>query len=775
MDRRGDSSSEGGIRRVVEKGNSYIFLACLALIFLSSAWPAAASMPPGHSYAALLGYERMPPKLRRIVDNNMNAYLLGAWGHDLAYWAPQAYLVKFVDWIVGYGKDPGGLYLAIVEQPGMFLHDDGHSGDLIVKMLELATTKARIYGGRPGSEDEADLAFTLGWISHWITDTYVHTLVNRYGGPFNTDAGKRRHTQLELVESEHVAAEHGFPKAKVTPDRARFQFLARSLGSVYPQTEAFQSHWTSRVDETCLGHCEVVQDYEAAPFVDMLEYGAAIMADANNCLRQSAEPSVANAGLCLSEFGWSSVSSIPVTGATYRQLMNPIKIDVTPNPGAKKVEISATIEDYGLYGKFCRDWDRVIAQAVARHAEIFNAIDRAFDFPGLDPSKPGPTPPLPASLVRLFPNLDIIVPETPAHKESAALPPDVLAYYDDTVRGDPYPLKSIYYEFKLGDRKENGHVDLKPAKMEYASGFCNGGVYHSLPEFMGPIKLNAPLPRNLPAPVSAPMACEPWPGEAKFDVKLLPTDVPLERMELKISLTDARPFDHPMDGATPRFKGVEFDEPSACGWTLIDEWTSSYASSVQATSTSPGAPYGRVTFTEATATITSLSGATTHTWSAPPKCLAPGSALALDLKVARTGGTFGRAYTFVFYGEYSAAAKGWPTGVMIPPIMDWAGKEPDQGALFEGKPLTFSASRRNETVMIDARRLPGGLSLVGGSGDSAVAKWSWKVPPGAKGKRFLLIVSSGHAQRHTMVDPGMDTDMTVGAGGARYYEYVWKQ
>ena len=70
-------------------------------------------MPPGHFYAAVQGYQSLPPKLRRIVDENMNAYLLGAEGHDLAYWAPQVYAARLVDWVVGYPPDPGGLYLAI--------------------------------------------------------------------------------------------------------------------------------------------------------------------------------------------------------------------------------------------------------------------------------------------------------------------------------------------------------------------------------------------------------------------------------------------------------------------------------------------------------------------------------------------------------------------------------------------------------------------------------------------------------------------------------------
>ena len=554
----------------------------------------------------------------------------------------------------------------------MFLHEDRHSGDLIVKMLELVTTKAAC------TADVRSPKTRRAWRSRWggsrtglPTPTSTRSW-NEYGGVYSTEAGQRRHVQLELVESKHIAATHGFPTAVAKADRRAFMFLARSLGAVYPQTDAFQTRWTSRVDETRLGHYEIVQDSEPGPFVDMLEYGAAIMTDANDCLRHSVAPSLTNAPVCISEFGWWLKDSRPVTEAAYRRVMTPIAIDVAPNPAERKVSFTATISDYGLYGKFCKDWDRVIAQAVGRHGQVFAAIDAAFDFPVPDPAKSlGPAPRLPASLVALFPNLDILSPETPtftplpdaeappvavsgeaavlpsprvqAPAARAALPPDVGGYYDDTRRGNPYPLQTVYYEVTLGQRTVTGRAKLEPAKMEYAQGFGQDNIHHSLPDFIGPYKLDAPIPANLPmvaAPVTAPTGRVPRPGEATFELPLQPNDPPADQVLVKVSLTDATPFDHPMDGDVPRFKGVEFDEPAPCGWTLADEWTTSYASGVQATRDSPAVDYGRIAFGATSSSITSLSGATAHSWSAPPKCLAAGAALALNLKLNRTSGSF---------------------------------------------------------------------------------------------------------------------------------------
>jgi hypothetical protein len=535
---------------------------CLIIILLFSALPAVASMPPGHFYAALEAYKNMPPRLQDVVGKNMNAYLLGAEGHDLTYWAPQAYQVKFFDWIAGYAADPLGAYLARREKPGQFLHDDGHSGELIIKMLDLVTGKSRIYGGYPTTGDDAELAFTLGWISHWITDTYIHTLVERYGGIYATDEGQCRHVQLELAESKHIAVVHGFPAVTASSDRRLFAFLSRALSAVYPQTEAFkgisQSHIVS--DELGLRH-EIGWDYSPAPFVEMLEYGAAMMTDAMECIRESVEKkSTWPSGLA--KFGWWLMLSRTVGEAAYERAMNPIVIELTPEPDL--VKIVATISDYGLYGKFCRDWDKVMPQAVNRHAQVFNALDAAFSS-----FKEGAS--LPPSLTALFPNFDILSPEhrrapgAPASSSQSQvpLPQDVTSYYDDTTRGDLYPIKDVYYEFKVGQRKVTGRAELKPIEMKDVKMFADN-IYHSLPGYI-PTGLGASqvADQTYSIPGFATQGGEiekslPWPGEAKIEIPLLPEDPPLEQMELKVSLTDDKPFDHPMEGKNPRFEGVEF-------------------------------------------------------------------------------------------------------------------------------------------------------------------------------------------------------------------------
>lgn len=198
------------------------------------------------------------------------------------------------------------------------------------------------------------------------------------------------------------------------------------------------------------------------------------------------------------------------------------------------------------------------------------------------------------------------------------------------------------------------------------------------------------------------------------------------------------------------------------GWTLTSKWTHTYSSMTPSR-------YGSVAFTETTAIVTSQTAKTSHTWSDPPHVLSPGQDVSLKLGISKQSGTFGRAYTLVFYGSYSTRPSGWATGVMIPPMMDWAGAEADTSPLFDGRPTTFQVDRAGGPAIIDAA-LMGRLFLAGNAGTEASTTWSGKVPDGTPNGRFLLIVSSGHARR--MDQP--DQVVTVAAAGATYYEYVWK-
>jgi hypothetical protein len=210
-------------------------------------------------------------------------------------------------------------------------------------------------------------------------------------------------------------------------------------------------------------------------------------------------------------------------------------------------------------------------------------------------------------------------------------------------------------------------------------------------------------------------------------------------------------------------------------WVLNDQWTSTYSTNLPAV-------FGSVAFPGDVAILTSTSGKTSHTLPVPPASLKPGDSISLKLVINRQEGKIGRAYTLVFYGNYSSnqtERRGvYGGGARIPSLMDWAGtqpdygQQPDQGPLFEGRPVKFSLLKKGEEIVIDAA-LQGKLFLTGEGGETTTV-WTGKAPQPGEDKIFLLIISSGHAIRGQIKDTGDTAEGTLSVSGARYYEYIWK-
>jgi hypothetical protein len=229
-------------------------------------------------------------------------------------------------------------------------------------------------------------------------------------------------------------------------------------------------------------------------------------------------------------------------------------------------------------------------------------------------------------------------------------------------------------------------------------------------------------------------------------------------------------------------------------WVLTETWTSSFST--------PGRGlYGRVDVGDASATIENAVGQTKYTWSEPPKTVAPGGTLTLDLAIEKEPGTFGRGYLLVLFGTPSewpggagpagkrasggsqnaarerreARDKNTPTTVMIPPSMDWAGTKPDEGPLFAGEPVPFEVKRGGKVVDIVAT-LRGRLFLESNT-SAASSTWTGHAPPASPdAPRFLLVVSAGHALRQAPGDEESAASVqTQSMAGARYYEYLLKR
>ena len=122
---------------------------------------------------------RMPPPLRAVCERHRLDYLTGALGPDIA----------------GVGADVQDVTTVGRRRLGWEAHYE-KTGLVCLTLLERATT-------------ERQLAFAVGWVTHYLNDVHVHPLVNQYGGLYDEADTKRqeRHKALEILESYHIFAD----------------------------------------------------------------------------------------------------------------------------------------------------------------------------------------------------------------------------------------------------------------------------------------------------------------------------------------------------------------------------------------------------------------------------------------------------------------------------------------------------------------------------------------------------------------------------------------
>jgi hypothetical protein len=471
----------------------------IALFFLLS--PAVeASLIPGHIYLAQQVIPKLPPWLRDAVEKNKNAYYLGALGHDIADWA--SYYQR-----LGFGSDAGAL-----------LHEV-KTGPLIIQML-------RVYRGKYENYDypvlesisKKYLAFWMGWVTHWVTDAYIHTLVDKYGGNYHNE--KSRHIQLELVESKHVCQKMNILDISFTDDDDLYIFLSEACAEVFPDEKAYQKTPGSTAF------------HEPGPplFVTMLKQGLNdYMLSGWECIRESCRTGTDKCGFW-AKTAWNWKNAAIASNTVFNDVMHPLLFenfymsDIIPSD-AFTVEVK--VNDTGLYGKFLKEWDEVIPTAIAKAADIFNQYyqykkdpkARARDF------------------LKNFPFIDILVPEGTV----TLLDAKALDRYsaDQTLRGLPaQEIRSLYceYEFKKGGQSLKKGNLTAPIQFDVKTVVARGGIV---------------------ARIETENLYRSKQGTAKlvFPVTSLDNNFSLQ---LKVSLSGPEPFSNPLVGGKPLFEGVEF-------------------------------------------------------------------------------------------------------------------------------------------------------------------------------------------------------------------------
>jgi len=437
-------------------------LLCLGVL------PAGASSIPGHIYSACRILQANPD-LAKLVGTETGAYYAGCAGPDIAYVA----------------SDPKDRTAAGAES-----HYE-RTGDLCISLLREATTPA-------------ERAFALGWVTHWLTDIHIHTLVNAYGGNWEVQAAHARHAQLEVVEVKHVHSMRGsmpgLGNLTINATDVPIAFLIRAFAATYDKA-AYKPDGSG-----------------TAPFASLLFKAAIFIATSTEFYRDASENGTGKSSNPLMNLALQAFDSNVPTQADYEGILQPLAwVDRQTADGTLSATVN--VRDTRLYGKFLVDWQATMDAVCAYSPTVIGpavALARS-------PSDAGAL----AAARSVLWNIDL---DNPARNPAAlaklkAASPALFSLLDDgTLRGNP-PVTALQVWVETGNGLQaQGSVDVAALPQ---TGFdrsrvgtvalsvpANGGttaVYVSLGNEQGlsrPELEGVEFLRHAEAPVETPIAPE---------------------------------------------------------------------------------------------------------------------------------------------------------------------------------------------------------------------------------------------------------------------------
>ncbi len=300
---------------------------------------ALGSQAIAHQYVALQALQSAPEPVKSICTSNLDAYLAGSTGPDIAL---TTYLVaEFFE----------------MDHPGAEAHYD-RTGMLIMNML------AEAHKIQDPAKRDAGIAFALGWLTHYCTDCKIHALVNEFGGYYGGGHDFQvRHKHLESVECEHALRKVADPDRYVVRASAVPVFLiTAAFHETFPDKYIYNPSYA------------LIHGYS---FQQDLLKSAALMSSATQFLVNVHRGNTAWTGPVFSLV----FKGYPPTGKEYEKLMDPLQIDNVelepPDRAAGETQahlkITYTVEDLRLYKLWCQKWDRVIPTAVGMSLDHFSA------------------------------------------------------------------------------------------------------------------------------------------------------------------------------------------------------------------------------------------------------------------------------------------------------------------------------------------------------------------------------------------------------------------
>lgn len=290
----------------------------LLLTTLGLATPVAhAGQMSSHVYTALRSKAFLSGSAQKIVEGNTALYLAGAQGPDVT-----GVVMNALD---GY---------SLANSVGKETHYDPLKAHLALNIYDAA-------------RNDAERAYAIGWISHYINDIYVHAVVNEYGGYYAV--ADQHHKELEQLETRYVLDAH---KDLVTATHVHqdygangpkfAEFIFSGFKQTFPQTDAYAkgdpAYFCARFNEAG-GYCTTAHK---------IFYTTA-----------TTEAKQGKHGYAKETWKFPNMPSFD----DFDSFMNAIEI-VDVKPGKDKITAKVVIHDDKGYGRFLADWEFATSEAV---------------------------------------------------------------------------------------------------------------------------------------------------------------------------------------------------------------------------------------------------------------------------------------------------------------------------------------------------------------------------------------------------------------------------
>ena len=198
---------------------------------------ACASQVYGHLYFAEIMLNAPSGSFIDRQDQTRTAYFLGSLAPDSAW---LAHMISSPQ-INGQLQKQYGISLPKNLRPVSSQLDDVHQVQPTKVSLQLLVA----------AEQLEDRAFAIGWLSHYVVDSYIHDLINHYGGfvvdPTRLDdPAMKLHDRLEALEMRHVLQVQGEELRTIAyQTRSAWlpaAFLRSALEKAYPQNTFYGRH-----------------------------------------------------------------------------------------------------------------------------------------------------------------------------------------------------------------------------------------------------------------------------------------------------------------------------------------------------------------------------------------------------------------------------------------------------------------------------------------------------------------------------------------------------